>query len=577
MKLNNKIRLVLLLGTALFSSCSKYLEPDADNQLSPEQVWKDPDFAEGVLNYVYNKFPKSYDYLGDDILDCATDNAVSSQVGSEVRNMSLGGWNADLNPINTWNDSYQAIRNINEFLEYGLNEKYFDSTQYTNTIEFTYFDDLETDSLYQCRMYGEASFLRAFFNFQLLKNHAGKDENGAVLGVPIIDTSRPYSVHLPRNTYAECVDYILNDLDSAKKYLTSDYDSPSFAINNVGKANLNSAFALASKVALYAASPAFYDRTGGNTQSENWLRTAILSQEFIDKVGSLPAWDPDMFWWQNKGKPILTTSSSTNDFEKKNYPPSLNGKGFTNPTQNLVDAFPMENGYPITSELSNYDAENPYEGRDPRFYTMIIYNNAVFRGDSIETFVGGKDTEENYSYYTKTGYYLKKFVNPNISLTPGSESTDRHYYALFREVEAYLNYAEAANELVGPNAVPPNCKITAFEALKKVRERATLSDHAYLTEVASQGRDAFRELIHNERRIELAFESHRFYDLRRWEYNLDVINTAAQGIEITKGETKYSYQVIDVEERLYMDYMMYGPIPYDEIMKSNNIVQNKGW
>lgn len=559
---------ILLAGIIGLSSCSEYLEPDLDNQRSPEQVWSDPDYAQGVLNTAYQGLPKLYTTYGNDILDCATDNAVSNNVGSSVRKMALGAWTSNSNPINDWSGSFGHIRNINMFLNNG-----FDVTYFTSSID--------RDQNYKDRLRGEAYFLRAYFSFNLLQRHAGKSADGTVLGYPIVKEDYQLNKAYPRSIYEQCVRQILSDLDTAKKYLPAEYtgSDADFGEGNIGRATSVAAQALASNVTLYASSPAFYDaNSSGLSRVEAWARAVKKAQMLIDEIGNLPSWSDDLYWDDRKGEPIMRTYSNNRDIENKNYPPSLNGKGLTNPTQNLADAFPMENGYPIDAPESGYDPANPYVGRDKRFYATIIHNGAILREHTVETYEGGADTETNYNYSSRTGYYLRKFLNPNVNLTPGSANNARHYRALFRKVEAYLNYAEAANEMVGPNAVPPYGKISALEAIQKIRSRAGITSDAYLTDVAGQGQEAFRKLIHNERRIELAFENHRFFDLRRWGYTTDQLNTVADGIKITKSQDDtFTYETVEVEERAYEDYMLYGPIPYNEVLKGSNIEQNKGW
>ncbi|ANQ51412.2 RagB/SusD family nutrient uptake outer membrane protein [Flammeovirga sp. MY04] len=559
------IVLSLVIGLST-SACSNFLELERDNNRTEDEIWSHPVTAEGVLLSGYQGLPNFYTTYGNDILDCATDNGVTRQINSTVRRMAAGGWNPSSNPIGDWSGSYEIIRNMNDFLMKGFDVDYFIA------------DSLRNEN-YKRRLKGEAHFLRAYYHFNVLRRHGGLAENGQVLGIPIITNEVSINETLPRNTYEEVVAQILADTDVAIELLPLEYtgDNVDFGESNVGRASKMAAQALRSVVTLYAASPAFDDKNDDITTDEAWGRAVYESQKLIDIMGGLPSWSDDIYFDDRVGEPIMRRYSNNNDIEKKNFPPSLNGQGFTNPSQELIDAFPMANGFPIDHPDSGYDPENPYEGRETRFYATVIHNGMNYKEGTINTYVGGEDHTDVNEYATRTGYYLKKFVNPNVSITPGTTTTGRHYTALFRKVEAYLNYAEAANELVGPNTVPPFGRLTAKEAIQVIRSRAKIDSDAYLNTIT--GRDGFREFIHNERRIELAFENHRFYDVCRWNYDLNELNSPVNGIEINVNQDTQttSYQKVHVEDRNYQDYMIYGPIPYREVLKGDAIIQNIGW
>ena len=245
-----------------------------------------------------------------------------------------------------------------------------------------------------------------------------------------------------------------------------------------------------------------------------------------------------------------------------------------NPTQNLVDAFPMANGYPIDDSRSNYDAANPYSGRDPRLSQYIIYegakegvsNTVIHTGSQ-----GGTDDGVNVKETsTRTGYYMKKRLRMDVNCNPSSKTGKTHYTPRIRYTEMFLDYAEAANEAWGPK-VSGSHSYSAYDVIKAIRKRAGVGgdDDAYLEECA-QDKDKMRELIRNERRLELCFESFRFWDLRRWKANM---NETAMGVDYTEN----GFTSLTVETRSFKDYMYYGPIPYSEILKYGNLIQNKGW
>jgi hypothetical protein len=244
------------------------------------------------------------------------------------------------------------------------------------------------------------------------------------------------------------------------------------------------------------------------------------------------------------------------------------GTGRTNPSQNLVDAFPMATGYPIAI-APTYNPLTPYVGRDPRLASYIVY-----RGGTIGTTVINTNTEDATNGLnktvnsTRTGYYLKKLLRENVNLNPPANS-QQHFKTNLRYTEVFLNYAEAANEAWGPTSDPRGYGFTPTTIIAAIRKRALITQpDAYLATITTQA--AMRDLIRNERRIELCFEGFRFWDLRRW--NVDLTETA-KGMQITSNV----YTVIDVENRVYQPYQIYGPIPYSDLLKSKQLVQNDGW
>jgi hypothetical protein len=277
---------------------------------------------------------------------------------------------------------------------------------------------------------------------------------------------------------------------------------------------------------------------------------------------------PEMIWRSNK-------SSNNSTQEEQNFPPSLFGDGYMNPTQNLVDAFPDLDGYPITDSRSTYDPLNPYEGRDPRLSHYIIYDGSIagvyddviYTGSQSETEDGINKKETS----TRTGYYMRKRLNMDVNADPSSTTGKTHYTPRIRYTEIFLNYAEAANEAWGPIGSGSHA-YSAYDVIRAIRQRAGIglnNNDPYLEECAVD-QDKMRELIRNERRLELCFESFRFWDLRRWNKDLNETATGIDASNLSNGD-------FPVENRNYQDYMHYGPIPNSEILKYNNLTQNYGW
>jgi hypothetical protein len=222
--------------------------------------------------------------------------------------------------------------------------------------------------------------------------------------------------------------------------------------------------------------------------------------------------------------------------------------------------------------LSGYEADNPYASRDKRFSEYIVYNGNVLR-DSVFTHVGSSDGINQLETSTRSGYYLKKFMSTSANLEPGNIAVADHFYTHVRFTEAYLNFAEAANEAWGPDGDPQGYGITARSVMEAIRKRAGIDQpDVYLQSLTTT--EDLRELIRRERRIELCFEGHRFWDLRRWNL-VDEISEDVHAMRIDFSKVP-SHVPEFLEVRGYKDYMIYGPVPYEETLKYD-IVQNLGW
>lgn len=235
----------------------------------------------------------------------------------------------------------------------------------------------------------------------------------------------------------------------------------------------------------------------------------------------------------------------------------------------------MANGRPITDAASGYDASNPYAGRDPRLRMFILVNGGTAgpNNSMINTAADGptNDALNKVETSTRTGYYLRKLLRQDVNLNPNSANNQRHYKPHIRYTEIFLNYAEAANEAWGPTGTGAY-SFSAYDVIKAIRTRAgvgTTNGDPYLEEMKGS-KEQMRALIRNERRIELCFEGFRFWDLRRWNASL---GETAKGVSIRNN----NYSIINVESRQFQPFMIYGPIPYGEILKFGSLEQNKGW
>jgi starch-binding outer membrane protein, SusD/RagB family len=596
--ITKKILVVLAVGM-VFASCKKNLSPLDDNHRTLEGIYPDAGYAEGVLINAYTRLPtNSWSFN-----EVATDDAVTNDKFSPFLNMATGSWSAVNNPVDQWNNSYTAITYINLFL------------REVDSVNWAPMSGANVRRLYSDRFKGEAYGLRALFMYYLLQAHAGYSAGGELLGVPIItEALEPNSnFSKPRNTFDQCMQQIYADLTEAEKYLPLDYQfqditNPSqlptkYAGMAVG--DYNRVFgrfarqrvsgrilkAIRARAALLAASPAFNPQS---TQTK-WESAANYAGEVLALYGGPSQLDPQggLFYSQtnapgstvnintininpSSGSPIdqkemlwRGTIVNTSSLEVANYPPSLFGNGRVNPTQNLVDAFPMANGRPITDPLSGYNPNNPYANRDPRLRNYIVVDNTTMRSTAIRTKSDNptNDAVDFLPTSTRTGYYLRKLLNETVNANPTSTSNQKHYPVHIRYTEIFLIYAEAANEAWGPDGAG-TFGFSARDVIAAIRKRAGITQpDAYLASITNK--DDMRQLIRNERRLELSFEGFRFWDLRRWKAPL---TEQAKGIIINNN----TYTVRPVENRQYSDFMYYGPIPILEAAKAN-LQQNKGW
>ena len=622
MKTKNII--LFLIGLMAFSSCDDMFDPAGENNRPDDVMYEESEMGYGLLIYAYDRLP--YSNFQTTQTDIATDDAVINQTGTNYWNMANGSWAADNNPMNQWDACKDGIQYVNLFL------------QKVDKVKWA-LSSASKQQMFIERMKGEAYTIRAILYLYLLQAHGGYSNDGQLLGVPLLTEPEDGSsdFNQPRATFAACIRQIFADCDNAIKLLPADYKNVNsneevpdrykemgankdgynnvFGSSRQGLVSARVAECVKAQAALLAASPAFRDGSGVTSEeAANICANALDRVDWqLDPIGNtwytptLP--DPDdaskkidhlkpsaserleIVWRANR--------SNDNTQEGDNFPPSLKGNGRVNPSQNLVDAFPMANGYPISVDGSGYDPKNPYVGRDPRLANTIIYNGMDFHGtfdkdgkhvpNIIKTGVNmpygesGTDIDDNLNAKdaksTRTGYYLKKLLREDCSLDPNSLTKQYHIYPRIRYTEIFLAYAETANDAWGPTDKHGH-KMSAYDVIKAIRQRGGLpANDPYLDETCANNKDKMTELIRNERRIELCFENKRFWDMRRWKMDLTK-PVMGMKIEVDPNKTDGSliYTVIEVENRKYDNsYQYYGPLPKNEVDKWSELIQNRGW
>lgn len=562
----HKIKLVVLTALALTTAgCKKdFLDVTPTDKVSDAAVLGDSVLFEA---FVVNR------YLGVRLIDKEAEGtppgfgrgfeyAMWSSLSDEsIYNNDDNTWfiqRGQLLPENTgiagtfWKRSYRSIRECN----YAL----------------AHINEVPMSEVHKNLLIAELKFIRAFRYHDLIRNYGGVVLIGDKVAELTDDFSDP--TLFKREDLATSLAYVLAQLDEAATNLPENNNNNWLR----GRATKGAALALKSRLTLYAASPLYNVGTWeAALQAANAviaLNRYAISQNGYRALFRKTSDDNEIIFAR-----YYSVGARHVPMEIANGPNGYDGWAGNVPLQNLVDAYRMANGKPIADPTSGYDPQHPYVGRDPRFYQTILYNGASYRDRNVETFIpGGRDSKDGPSNWntSKTGYYLKKFVDEDMPINNPWNIAGLQPWIYFRYAEILLNFAEAANELSGPDAIPAGASFSAREALNQIRSRAGVEMPSI---VAGLGQDTFRELIRNERQIELAFEEHRFYDVRRWKIAEQTENVPAYGIDITKNGDTFSYvKKVALDGRSFAIKHYWLPIPREEIQASNNTLQqNPGY
>lgn len=552
--------ILFISAVVLFSSCvDEFLDRRMDTNYTGDQVFSSYTTMRNFGIGIYSNLPQGFDRFNGGMLAAATDDATHSGVDNTVLRLGTANWGAFDNPDDQWSVMYDGIRKANLFLEKSADYRAI-IVQDTVTEQGKQSYLTQSNDLRWLR--AETHFLRAYFYFELLKRYGG-----VPIVTEVLDNESAFDYS--RNSYEEVVTYIEAELELALPDLKdtwSGFDGDRL----IGRATKGAALALKSRVLLYAASPL------NNTSNEQaaWVKAAEAAYEVIAlNQYNLVDNYRNLFRSITNSEIIFgRTYAASNSLERNNYPIGFTGAvGGTNPSQNLVDSYETLNGLPITED-PQYDPQNPYENRDPRLQMSIITNGSEYKGRTVESYGQGIDGYEN-ARATKTGYYLKKYLDEGLDLLQNRTSV--HTWIYFRYSEILLNYAEAMNEAYGPDAVAEGLPMSAREAINIVRQRPGVS----MPEVQTASAEEFRKKIKNERRVELAFEEHRFWDLRRWKDAGEMLNQPIRTATIQKNADNtftFSYQA--TEERTFLEKMYRYPIPAEEINKAGgSLQQNPNW
>lgn len=544
--MNNKIinRLQAILMCMVVMSCSDFLDVQPLDSFTEDAVFSDVRLTEAYVNQRYTEIRDGFGNLG---LRYISDEAYHNFNSGSPYLYNRGEVTPDqFGDYGTWKSYFTSIKNCNIF--------------------FDNISKLEAEQSAIDRMTGEVTFLRAFFYADLVSRYGG---------VPIITKAFDLNddMMLKRNTYEECVKFIVDELDKAAALLPVSYDD-----TNYGRATKGAALALKARVLLYAASP-FWNSSDDKTK---WKAAADAAKAVIDlEDNGNPAYqlDPDYkgMFLNNLSKEIIFmkqfNKENGHSFDWTDSPNGFTGWSRTCVLQDMVDAYEMADGSMPTED--QYTKGTPWQNREPRFYASIVCDGQQFRGREIEFFVSstgnraesGMDSEYGIDDWnaSKTHYTIRKFMNESFR-NPWNDICNQPWIYI-RLGEVYLNYAEAMFHLGEEQ--------TARIYINKIRERARAGQADVLPDITSSGEELLQKIQH-ERRVELAFEDHRFFDVRRWKIAMDTENKPARKITIIRDDvTKIkTYKIEVLQERKFLTQHYLLPIPRSEILKNSLLEQN---
>jgi hypothetical protein len=543
---------ILLVLLTIGTSCKKSLDESLDitpqDRLTDNAVFSDANTADLFINDIYGQLPDGNNMY--DPFDNWSDNSICGFSWPLSRGIAQrGNYTPSTLAFWTglpydWGQNYTNIRKANLFI--------------SKITSSTLPDD------YKKKRLAEVRFLRSFFYHQLWMAYGG---------VPLIkepdnlETGGEDIFHA-RNTFDETLEFITDELAAVSAELPE--------ANEAGRATKGAALTLKGWCELFA---------------HRYAESAATNKQIIETLGNGNVYDlhPDY-----QALFLVEGNSSKEGIFFRQYIPRVKGGsiegvtgptftkggvetswGGVNPTQNLVDDYSMDNGLPISDPASGYDPQQPYVHREKRFYQSIVYDGSFWYNDTIYTRQGINSPNEidlsDHNDAGQTGYYLRKRLSDKITLGADNwdgRSSGQNYY-IFRYGEVLLNYAEAQNEAAGPDA-------SVYDAIEKIRVRSELEGLP-----AGLSKEQMRQAIRRERRIELAFEDKRWWDLIRWKIAHINLNQQLHGISIkagTNGQLTYTPVNVPGGERQFNAASNYlFPIPQGAIDQNKNLQQNPGY
>ncbi len=551
---------LLLLACLIPVSC---VDLNYTEETRRDEAWAYEYYGEGLKPMIYDVYAQIYNNEFENnsayFLAGATDEAQYALETGAINNYTNGGWTAANPYSNIWTKSYRAIAEVNMYLE-KMDEADLSDWQYNSEYN---------NWIAQMELFPfELRFLRAYFYFELVRAYGD---------VPLVTTTltNAQANSIARAPAADVLKFIVDEIDAVAPCLPVSYLTE--VESEIGRATRIAAFALKARTLLYAASPLF----NPTNDKGKWEKAAEACKFILDnastwglKLSSYSAlWGQDAFF--NQELIFGLGRGASNTFEMANFPVGVeNGSSGNCPTQSFVDQYEyQDNGqtfvqrYPGSIDLTKV---NPYEGLDPRFALTVVKNGDEWPSNGaqkkvMEIFDGGFNASPKYGA-TPTGYYLRKYVDGSCVTLADNQDTRRHTWIIFRLGEFYLDYAEAVFNATG-SANDATYGMTANEAVNKLRQRPDIQ----MPEFTEDG-DAWVARYERERLVELAFENHRFWDVRRWKKGPQYFRTIqvaniSSSLQLTRSTVN----------RQWDDKYYFYPIPQSELKKNPNLTQNQGW
>lgn len=539
---NTKILAWIIPVLVFITAC----ELDTKVDIYPTQEMLDSKYATvksyGGTAYNYFNNKNGFSALDENLFAGVSDEAQHVNTLTNSQKFNEGNYNQYSPLDNKFEYYYTGIRYANICIE--ETEGYVDLLAKNRSLILDEdYEEYVRDTFDVYCLRNEMPMIEAFCYFELVKRYGG---------VPIVPAKieDAQEASLPRATAEEVFNKIESNINASLPKLVPDWLEYASRVNGepIGRFDQKVAMAFKSRVLLYAASPLFSEPS-----QQKWDKAARAAKDIID--GGWFSFQNDyrnLFLGTNAYSSseviLVKRTGSDNELEKSNYPISTPG-GNTGlcPSHNLFEA---------------------YEDGDPRRDATFVKNGDTWNGRTMEIFAGGQDDPAN-EFASRTGYYLKKFLNDNLDLQKGQ--TVERDWVRYRYAEIVLNYAEAMNEAYG--SIDDNgYGLSALGALNMIRTRAAVG----LLELSGLSQSELRDAIKHERRVELAFEDHRYWDLRRWEDAEAVLSQAINGVVV--GADGVTPSVVKVADRVFESKMNLYPIPENAIIRSGNVLtQNQGW
>ncbi len=568
-----------ILGVFVLSSCGDKMDYKEYNIYEKDYITRNFSYVGGLMTRIYNDLDGDWGNYSGAVLGSATDESQVSLSGNQIEDFYNGAWSPANPKASMWSTCYDGIEYSNQILD---------------NFQGLTFDELVLNSDYAKQMFRynnyqyEARWARAYFYFLLVRQYGGVPLKTRTM-------SAAESNALQRVSADDVFKFIDDECADIQDKIVRDYTDlgdMSIGVPETGRANMFSVMALRARAAMYHASPLF----NPNNDKDLWLKAAQANKELLDSCtkynrhlsASYSAlWSKTSYSDTEPASEILfgRRYDASRTFENYNFPVGYQAaQGMNCPTQNLVDAYDMKDGTTWAEAVAAGTAsdDDMFTNRDPRLSMTIAHNGEVWPNDygvALQTYIGGVNGRPTYAYATPTSYYLKKYCDASQILRSSAATTSYHIWLTFRLGEFYLNYAECVfNYLGSADATSTDFPMSAREAASKTRQRVNMPAFK-----AGMSNEEFWTRYKNERFVELAFEGHRFFDIRRWK-EAPTYFTNIVWMEITPTSyaddgtpNAFSYKRVN-KTRQWSDKMYLFPIPQTEITKSGGlIVQNEGW